>query len=206
MASQARSPTLDDEARRTIDQALQQLALGDAEGRRIFMLALSYELERLLPRIHEALTERERIPERSPSPRLDHLERSAEALRASLEQLEPDEQLALRERMTRQDRMGHAYDDDYFAALTVELKRLAAACAAELTPPRPAYTEIIPLLTLVALLAKAYSECLESEPEESVEGPFARLLATIFVTTGIRAPVTRSLIWKGLETRHSFEG
>jgi len=206
MASQERAAGLDEEGRRIIHEALEQLALGDAEGRRIFLLALGYELEGLLPEIRQALAEREQAPERTQSPRLRQLEHNAEALRASLAGLEPDESMAVQSRMTSQGRLGHGYGEDYFAILSTELGRLAAACAAEQSPPRLAYTDITALRLLVALLAKAYAECFESEPESSVDGSFARVIATIFVKADIRAPVTRNLIRKGLETRRALEG
>ena len=196
-----RRRVLDEHRQQVLDRALQSLGLGDEEGRRIFLLALGYELDDLVPRIADRLAE-------PPPPRVDRpafcskLERGAQVLSELISSLGEAERATLLQRLNEADRFGHRFETEYLDSLNAELTRLAAVCATP-EPPAPPDPASDPLVQqLVGLIAKAYDECFESVPSADVHGPFARLLATIFRQARFDLPVTSRLIRGGLEPEY----
>jgi hypothetical protein len=198
MSHSAASRALTDRQHAVLERALEKLGLGDAEGRRIFLLALGYELANYVPRVSERLSQPPPPPPAQRSPGLAALEDDVAALRARLAQLDAGDKDELVQRLNETSHFGHRYDQAYLEALEAELAALTAACAAP-EPPAPPDPASDPLTTeLVGLIAKAYRECFEAEPDADINGPFARLLATIFVQAGLDLPVTSRLIRAGL--------
>jgi hypothetical protein len=187
-----------------VARALKILGLGDAEGRRIFLLVLGQELTPRLEAIRAEIEQQMHRPARSVSTDLAEVAQRAGDLRETLGGLSESDKAALLGEMAGADRFGHGYDEAYLEALGRELDRLVAGCAAILTPPEPSIPDILPLRELIGVLAKAYAECFETEPDVSTDGPFARLLATIFFQVGINAPVTGELLEAGLDARRSL--
>jgi len=187
-----------------ISQALDVLGLGDEEGRRIFLLVLSQELASRLNDISKELIEQKSRSPRSVSLELREIAQLAAELGASLFRMSENDKALLLAELTASDTFGHGYDEAYLQALERELERLTDGCSAILTPPGASITDILPLRELIGVLAKAYAECFESEPAAATDGPFARLLATVFVQVGLDVPVTRELLEAGLDVRRLF--
>ncbi len=204
MHSRQDRPLPDEALDGIISHALGVLGLGDEEWRRIFVLVLSQELTPRLAGIRSELAEQRSRPARSFSPELMEMAQLATGLRQAISRVPAADKALLLGELTTSDTFGHGYSDAYLQALERELARLTDSCSAILTPPGSSTTDILPLCELIGVLAKAYAECFESEPEAATDGPFARLLATIFAQVGLDLPVTRELLDAGLAARRSL--
>lgn len=204
MSQAGGSRGLDEGQRAALERALKSLHLGDAEGRRIFLLALGYELAELAPQIAERLAEPPPPPVEQP-PFCSEIESRARSLEARIAGLGADERELVLERLNEEDRFGHGFDSEYLDSLRSELARLAGACSSPEPPPPPDPASDPAVQRLVALIAKAYDECFESVPGADIHGPFARLLATVFREVGLDLPVTSRLIQAGLEPENRGE-
>jgi hypothetical protein len=140
----------DDEQRRLIDQALVDAGVDDASGRAIFIGAIAYDVALLGAdmKADEAPAEppaesRPQAAAADPSadkrvtdldierPSLQTLKQladAAEQLRQGLNALDPTDTTRLIDALNAEDPFARGHGPDYLAAVTAELRRIAAAC------------------------------------------------------------------------------
>ncbi|HIP53586.1 MAG TPA: hypothetical protein EYH03_06210 [Chromatiales bacterium] len=166
----------DEEQRKLLDELFDRHDLGDEEGRRIFLLAVEYEIATL-----EEVTE---APSPDPTvsdeqPLVTQIAESARALATLLNQLPPTAMEQIGKQLTELDPFRRLYGTRYFDALGEEILRLGA-----LSPPTPEAPPS-PLLSdkssmkFLSMFADAYYDCFELLPSMDASGPFMELLDMI---------------------------
>ena len=171
---------LDDDQRDVVAEVLSRLDIGDAEGRRIFVYALDYELTEYVNFLHKNPPAAD-----EPSPEIPHeIQLLTDALNQvvdSLNRLPEDSRARLFNGLKAHDDYQREYTQEYLDALLGELMRLQAACEDSQQGPavtRASSTER-PESEFVRMLANAYTECFEEPPKPTKSGPFAQLLDVI---------------------------
>lgn len=177
---------LDDDQREVVAEALSRLDVGDAEGRRIFVYALDYELTEYV----NYLNKTPRLAEK-PAPvipvELEEMHESLKQLLANLQNLTDHNRTQLCDRLTANDVYRRSYSDQYLDALSAELARMQAACDDLLRHPTHESQSPVerPESEFVRMLANAYSECFEEPPKPTESGAFAQLLELIGEQIGL---------------------
>ena len=181
-----KSRQLDDAQRQAIAAALENLQVGDAEGRRIFVFALDYELteysnylaSRPPPASDEAIAS---------GAALAQLETQLQTVTLQVRNLSSRHRSQLFDRMKVCDDYHRSYDHDYLEALLAELSRLQAAChdVSKSSKHSDRAADSRPEGRFVGMLAKAYAECFEAAPDADSSGLFASLLSSIGEQVGL---------------------
>lgn len=171
---------LDDAQREVVADALLRLDVGDAEGRRIFVYALDYELTEYANFLNKMpLAEKKLTPE---IPRaLEDLHGLLGRILEKFDQLPDDNRTQLFERLQAHDDYRRQYGEEYLDALLSELKRVGAVCEdlMRASSVKPSASHERPEGQFVRMLANAYLECFEESPQPTESGSFARLLDII---------------------------
>ncbi len=182
-----------------MESTLRQLAIGDDEGQRVFIIALEYELAEFenyssgeaadISPPSEPVTEPSAV---MTSGEFRAIAEAAAALASLLKQLTGEEQARLCEQLAASDTYSRQYGPGYLKALDIELKRLANTAQDETDEPAPdpAAPPAEKGLTdadqrLIATLAEAYAECFESDPRNQEGETFTRLLQRIMEISGL---------------------
>jgi hypothetical protein len=192
---------LTDREKAAIAKALEKRKIGDAEGRRIFVGALEYELSAF--RVAEA-----RQPVEEPAPlevdlsALRAIAGVAQDLAAKLGEIPQDQEPALLQTLEVQDEMGRGYSARYLDRLYQEVSRLAEACgllSAELEAAQP--REALPaeetspaMLELISSLTHVFEECFEQTPTTAARGAFAATLKAVADGVGLEIPRSREVL------------
>lgn len=181
-----------------IEKRLEQLKIGDEEGRRIFILAMEYELAEYEEELPD---ETEKTIQSTPDENLVEIASAADTLSLLLKGLSNKVGEGLTDRLASGDRFSRQYDEKYLAALVTELERLSSACHvgsenAPLTQPGLSKSAN----SLIAMIAEAYAECFEVDPLPGEDQPFARLLDEILRISGLEMQVTESALRAILNT------
>lgn len=177
---------LDDDQRSVIADALSRLNLGDAEGRRIFVYALDYELTEYV----NYLGKQPQIDEESAPVKplkLEELLGLLKQLSENLQNLTDHEATALLDCLTENDLYRRQYAKDYIGALIAELVRVQIACndALQQQTQKPVPSTERPEGEFVRMLANAYIECFEQPPQPSKSGSFAQILKLVGEQIGL---------------------
>ncbi len=165
------------EQHQAVEALLEDLDIGDQEGRRIFIIALEYEL---------AEYERDALHQDAAPPPLGNgsdllvIARSAETLGEKLRGLAPPSREVILERLAASDPFVRGHDHTYLEALEGHIERLADACDREAAASRtntPGDNE--PQIQFITVVAEAYWECFEIDPMASDCKPFNTLLEAV---------------------------
>ena len=161
--------------RDAVADALQQLKIGDPEGRRIFIIALGYEL---------AEYEEEEDSATSESAAVAHtfsaIRKTADSLSQLLSELSAEATEHLTSELSSSDTYSRGYAEPYLNSLQDEINRLAFACRSiEEESSADKETPSESKNRLIANIAEAYSECFEADPLQGNGDIFIRLLKRI---------------------------
>ena len=180
------------EQNQAVEQALQQLEIGDEEGVRIFIIALEYELAEYEKWGAADKPESKEIGSRAQDPELEKLSRDLVEAAQQLGRLPESSQSLLLDRLTTQDSFARIHDRAYLEAVVVELTRIAAACAVE-TQVRPVADRGLGEAErhFVGVVAEAYFECFERYPQADGGEPFTSLLRRIAEISGLHIPLNK---------------
>lgn len=181
-----------------ITRLLDEMAISDEEGRRIFIIALEYELaeyekERLELPAPPAGPAVAAAPENDPS--LAAMADAASRLMEHLQAVPGAAADALLGRLQQQDPYQRQYDDQYLPALRLELERLLAACRESDRPTAAAAPE--PTLNdadrrFILSLAEAFAECFEENPAAGQAAVLYRLLRQVIDSCGLPLQVDQT--------------
>ncbi|MCB1857203.1 MAG: hypothetical protein KDI63_02975 [Gammaproteobacteria bacterium] len=164
----------DREQLQAVETLLEHLEIGDDEGRRIFIIALEYELAE-----YDNTSQNNNPPPPLPSPpeNFQRVASAAEELCRALQSLPEDEGATVLHTLTGSDPFQRIYNTDYLNALQRHAERLADACRAarpvKLTPAAPLSEN---QAQFINILAEAYWECFETQPNVDGLQPFAALV------------------------------
>jgi hypothetical protein len=192
---------LTDQEKSAISKALKKRNIGDAEGRRIFVGALEYELSAY--RVAEAgPLEAEPAPPVVDLSALRALDRVARELATKLGEIPQEQEPALLKTLEAQDEMGRGYSARYLDRLYQEASRLAEACelvaaamgAAQPPGPTPAGQPSPAMLQLIGSLTHVFEECFEQAPTPAARGPFAATLKAVADSVGLEIPRSREVL------------
>lgn len=165
----------DDGQKEAVEAALERLGVGDDKSRRIFKIALDYELTEYQKRCqHEA--GKEPVVESDES--LDKISAAAGALSEMLRQLPGESLDKLSEKLSAADAYARKYNGRYLDALQDEIGRVSDACKGVVEVASGGGRESLDR-HLVAMIANAYSECFEQAPLAAGGVPFLDLLKSI---------------------------
>ena len=168
----------DPEQQKALERALENLKIGDDEGRRIFIIALEYELAEFEDRVEEAAAPA--AADETGSGPLIELGAAARQLQSQLGDLAENDAEKLMAQLTSEDRFARGYGREYLQALQAELERLSAAGGQLASEPDQNEPDLSDSKRgLIATLAEAYAECFESEPATVGSEAFFRLLSEI---------------------------
>ena len=175
-----------------LEKRLEQLKIGDGEGRRIFILAMEYELaeyEEDLP------DETEQTIQSAPDENFGEIASATDILLVLLKGFSKKAGEELTDRLASGDRFSRQYDEKYLASLVTELERLSYAChvVSEKAPLTQAGLSKS-ASSLIAMIAEAYAECFEVDPLPEPDQPFARLLDEILRISGLEMQVTENAL------------
>lgn len=175
-----------------VESALRQLEIGDPEGRRIFVLALEYELAEYEKSAAETA---EQAPMPADTGNLSELGSAAVAMSVLLKQLPPEPADALCDRLSTTDPFQRRFDHAYLDALAAENDRVAVACRELETQPVSGDRGLGAAEShFIALVAQAYAECFEIPAGTGENDPFYRLLVRIMAISGLEFPVSEELL------------
>jgi len=166
-----------------ISALLDGMAISDDEGRRIFIIALEYELaeyEKSLegtPAIGDEETPRQPL-DATPA-ELDRLRSTSTQLIEQLQSLPEVMAQSLLGRLQQSDPFQRQYADLYLPSLQAELERLISACGDGALPPTPAAEIDQASRQFVLSLAEAFAECFEQDPRAVKASAMHRLLQHI---------------------------
>ena len=181
-----------------IEKRLEQLKIGDDEGRRIFILAMEYELaeyEEDLP------DETELALQSIPDENFGEIASAADTLSVLLKGLSGKAEEELTGKLASSDRFSRQYDEKYLTALVTELERLSSASHVGSEKAPLAQVGLSKSAnSLIAMIAEAYSECFEVDPLPETDQPFARLLDEILRISGLEIQVTETALRAILNT------
>ena len=192
---------LTDREKAAIAKALEKRKIGDAEGRRIFVGALEYELSAF--RVAEAQQPAaEAAPAKVDLSALQAIDRVARELAAKLGEIPQDQEPALLQTLEAQDEMGRGYSSRYLDRLYQEASRLAEACglvtaALETAQPPealPAEGTSPAMLALIGSLTHVFEECFEQTPTTAARGAFAATLKAVADGVGLEIPRSREVL------------
>lgn len=165
------------EQQAAVEAALEQLDIGDLEGRRIFALALEYELAEYEKNVAR---NPEPEPENDGGRELEEITAAVSGLSALLETLPEAIADELCTQLSSADIYQRRYERKYLTALTIELERVASACremSRQVSSSRDQVDEAE--IRFMEMVAEAYAECFEAQPSVDDEGPFVQLLEQI---------------------------
>ncbi len=171
--------------RTAIRQLLDDLDISDDEGRRIFVLALEYEIGAFQQVVLERL---EPIEERVPAADegLEDIARAAKQLLQLLDGASEETSNRILQGMAHADIFNRVADTRYLSSLRCEIDRLACACEKEIgSDHRPGGPADEASRRFIDMLTNIYSECFEAKPTPEPSEPFARILRTIMEQTGL---------------------
>ena len=165
------------EQQAAVEAVLEQLDIGDLEGRRIFVLALEYELAEYEKNVARNL---EPEPENDGGRELEGISAAVSGLSALLETLPEAMADELCTQLSSADIYQRRYERKYLTALTIELERVASACreiSRQTSSSRDQVDEAE--IRFMEMVAEAYAECFETQPSVDDGGPFVQLLEQI---------------------------
>lgn len=175
-----------------VESALRRLSIGDAEGRRIFVLALEYELAEYEKSAAEA-SEQQSMP--AGTEMLSDLGSAAAEISGLLSDLVSTQAEALCDQLSTTDPFSRRFDRDYVAALAAENNRVAAACREMETQPVSGNRGLgVAESHFIALVAQAYAECFEISVTTGENDPFFKLLVRIMEISGIDFPISEEVL------------
>lgn len=174
----------DADQRTAIRQVLDDLNISDEEGRRIFLLALEYEIGAFQQVVLEHL---EPIEETGPADeRLSDIAKAAKQLLDLLDAACEETRAHILQGMVNADIFNRIADTRYLASLQCEIDRLACACETGLEADRRQQGPVNEASRrFINMLANVYSECFETNPTAEPDEPFAHILKTIVEQTGL---------------------
>lgn len=175
---------------------LDLLNIGDPEGRRIFILAMEYELAEY----EKYLTKSPVRDEAGGDNKLRDISLAASGLSSLLKDL-PDMMISgLCEQLAEFDTYSRSYNEAYLSAMSVELDRVALA---SWHPDQQRSTAQGQLgeagAHFVEMFAEAYAECFETPPLPDAAGPFALLLNQVVQIAGLDMSVRETDLRRILE-------
>ncbi len=188
---------------------LDRMAISDDEGRRVFIIALEYELaEYEKQRAEQPADEMPATvasePETAADPGLADLAESANGLLEQLQVLPPASADTLRARLQEGDPYRRRYPEQYLPALAQELERLVDACtdAAPTTGASPS----APTLggadrRFVLAVAEAFEECFETDPAADDGAALLRILQQVVESCRLPLRLDQSLLRELLQDR-----
>jgi len=174
-----------------ISALLDEMAISDDEGRRIFIIALEYELaeyEKSLegtPAIGDEETPQQPV-DATPA-ELDRLRTTSAQLIGQLQSLPEAMAQSLLRRLQQSDPFQRQYEELYLLSLRVELERLISACGDGALQPTvtPATVMDEAGRQFVLSLAEAFAECFEQDPRAVEASAMHRLLQHIIDSCGL---------------------
>ena len=174
----------DDDQRDAIRQVLDGLGISDEEGRRIFMLALEYEIGAFQQVVLEHL---EPIEEPGPpDERLSDIAKAATQLLELLENASEETNEHILQSVGGADIFDRIADSRYLASVRCELDRLARACIQRAEADRRQQGPVNEASRrFITMLSNVYSECFETKPTPAASQPFAIILRIIVEQTGL---------------------
>ncbi len=175
----------DAEQRSAIRRVLDELDISDDEGRRIFMLALEYEIGAFQQVVLEHL---EPVEETVPAADegLGDIAQTAKQLLELLDAASAETSTRILQSMADADIFNRIADTRYLASLRCEIDRLACACERGMSSDhRPRNPADEAGRRFIDMLANIYSECFEAKPTPEPSEPFARILGTIVEQTAL---------------------
>lgn len=186
-------PHFFDQAQKTaIEKRLEQLKIGDDEGRRIFILAMEYELAEYEEELPD---EAEQTVQPAPDENFSGIASATDSLLALLKGVSNRTGETLTERLASDDRFSRQYDEKYLAALATELERLSSACHAGSEKVPVAQAGLSKSASnLIAMIAEAYSECFELDPLPGNDQPFTRLLDELLRISDLEMQITETAL------------
>ena len=192
---------------------LDRMAISDEEGRRIFVIALEYELAEY----EKERAEQPEVPEQAaqaeaaqppPGPELESLVQATEVLVQRLRTLPEADAGVLLERLQAHDPYRRHYPGQYLPALVQELERLLEACAGDgaagpsaamVTAPPPAVDAAGRHFVLA--VAEAFEECFETDPAADGGTALGRLLQQVIDSCGLPLRLQGETLQQLLEER-----
>ncbi len=167
---------LSEEQKSALEVSVGQLAIGDEKSRRIFIIALDYELTEY-DKQHRR--ERQEPMADDSDDTLEKISAAADALSGMLQKLPENSFSKLSQQLSAADDFARQYNGRYLNALQDEIGRVSAACQTKAAAPhgrgvgkREQH--------LVGMIINTYRECFEKEPLEDDRELFLTLLGEIF--------------------------
>ncbi len=169
------------EQQQALENTLAKLRIGDDEGRKLFIRALSYALAEYDEKQDEL---QEQESEKPTSP-LEDIAATATSLATRLEQLSIPDAAKLSLHLSQMDPFNRGYDSAYLDAIGYELTRIASASKNQaLTALNSADREFLDLVE------ETYRECFEIEGK--LETKYDELLAGIISIFELSPMLTRA--------------
>ncbi len=194
-----------------IGALLDEMAISDEEGRRIFIIAVEYELAEYEKALQGTVAVGDQEPPHAEEvppatvadPELDRLRTTAERLIGQLRSLPDATAREIRQRLQQGDPFQRRYEDLYLPSLQAELERLTAACG-EVVPEAVAdagpVTAIDPAgRSFVLSVAEAFAECFEQDPRAVEAAAMYRLLQHIIDSCGLPLRLDRETLQRLLQ-------
>lgn len=176
-----------------ISALLDGMAISDDEGRRIFIIALEYELAEYEKGLEGTPVvgdeESPRQPVDATPAELDRLRTTSAQLIEHLHSLPEAMAQSLLGRLQQSDPFQRQYEDLYLPSLQAELERLISACGDGALPPIPVTAPATAIdkasRRFVLSLAEAFAECFEQDPRAVEASAMHRLLKHIIDSCGL---------------------
>lgn len=172
--------------RLVIKRLLDNLDISDEEGRRLFMLALEYELGTYQQVVIEHLQQPLEVAEPTEE-KLGEIAKAAEQLSNLLNTASDETRSNILEGMTGADIFNRIADTGYLRSLQCELDRLAAACDLGLESSRQQQGPLTDASRkFITMLANIYIQCFEAAPTPGSDEPFSHILNTVVEQAGLQ--------------------
>ncbi len=183
----------DPDQRSVIRQVLDDLDISDDEGRRIFLLALEYEIGAFQQVILKHLDPVEDTA--TVDAQMAHIATAAKQLSDLLVDAGDRTKASILKGMAHADIFNRIADNRYLASLECEIDRLACACETSIeTERRRQEPSNQASRRFIKMLANIYSECFEARPGCEPDEPFPFILRIIVEQTGLPVRFDESFV------------
>ncbi len=183
----------DPDQRSVIRRVLEELDISDEEGRRIFLLALEYEIGAFQQVILEHLDPLETTA--TDNEQMAHIATAAKQLSDLLIGAGDQTKANILKGMAHADIFNRIADNRYLASLECEIDRLACACETRIeTERRRQEPSNQASRRFIKMLANIYSECFETKPRCESDEPFAVILRVVVEQTELPVRFDESFV------------